>query len=89
MAQRSQQQKASYLWIAEPEIQTSKVSEKAEPSEENPVLQSRNTRENGSKSNNKQIRWMESDVKKESTVIQQFSEAAWRHSSALGKLKCR
>lgn len=49
MAQRAQQQKVSYLWIAEPEIQTSKVGEKAEPSEENPVLQSRNTRANGSK----------------------------------------
>lgn len=31
--------KAAYLWIAEPEVQTSKVSEKAEASEENPVLE--------------------------------------------------
>lgn len=31
--------KASYLRIAEPEVQTSKVSEKAEASEENPVLE--------------------------------------------------
>lgn len=31
--------KASYLWVTEPEVQTSKVSEKAEASEENPVLE--------------------------------------------------
>lgn len=37
----------SYLWIAEPEVQTPKVGEKAEASEENPVLESRKRRERG------------------------------------------
>lgn len=36
--------KLPYLWITEPEIQTSKFSEKAEACEENPVLNSRNKR---------------------------------------------
>lgn len=31
-----------YLWITKPEVKTSKVGEKAEASEENPVLESRN-----------------------------------------------
>lgn len=39
--------KSSYLWIAEPEVQASEVSEKAEASEENPVLESRKRREKG------------------------------------------
>lgn len=46
--------KLSYLWIAEPEIQTSKVSEKAEASKENPVLNSRNRKETVKKWNKKQ-----------------------------------
>lgn len=41
--------KLSYLWIAEPEVQASKVGEKAEASEENPVLESRKRREKGKK----------------------------------------
>lgn len=40
--------KLSYLWIAEPEVQTSKVGEKAEASEENPVLELK-TEERGKK----------------------------------------
>lgn len=31
--------KSSYLWIPEPEIQAAKVSEEAEASEEDPVLE--------------------------------------------------
>ncbi len=34
--------KFPYLWITKPEVKTSKVGEKAEASEENPVLESRN-----------------------------------------------
>lgn len=36
---------SSYLWITEPEIQSPKISEKAEAREENPILQSRQKRE--------------------------------------------
>lgn len=38
--------KSSYLWITEPEIQAAKVSEEAETSEEDPVLESGNRAEN-------------------------------------------
>ena len=36
--------KSSYLWIAEPEVQASKVGEKAEAREENPVLEKQKRR---------------------------------------------
>lgn len=37
----------SYLWIAEPEVQTAEVGEEAEASEENPVLETGNKQVGG------------------------------------------
>lgn len=38
----SSSRELSYLWIAEPEVQTAEVGEEAEASEENPVLETGN-----------------------------------------------
>lgn len=56
----SSSRELSYLWIAEPEVQTAEVGEEAEASEENPVLETGNKQVGGKKSNiNSSDGWMD------------------------------